>query len=153
MKPCKVIVTFLIFVIFIQLPLENAEALKENDQRQILASKKIKVEARSKFVDELCECAVAAKITGVLAIQFDDIKTQKMSSLRVNEFLSAAKEVMSPKYIEARYKSMLVKFLDPNKLNDDYANKFIRERAHMCGYIIQNKYERLQYWNDIIAKQ
>lgn len=152
----KIYIKFvLLFALFVleQPSLRSAEAIKESTQRQSVSIKKYTTEAKSKLVDELCECAVAAKITGILAIPLDDAKTQKLSSARTSEFLNAANEIMSSHYVEARYKSMLIKFISPNKLNDDYANKFIRERAHMCGYIIQNKYERLQYLNDIITKQ
>ncbi|BAH76932.1 hypothetical protein [Solidesulfovibrio magneticus] len=105
--------------------------------------------ARSQLVDELCQCAVAARITGAMALGSNDQETQRKAVARSREFLTAAKTYMSPQYVDARYKSMALPLLTPERLNDASANAYILERAHMCAYILQNTQERLRYLNDL----
>ncbi|QAZ66579.1 hypothetical protein [Solidesulfovibrio carbinolicus] len=105
--------------------------------------------ARSQLVDELCQCAVAARITGAMALGSNDQETQRKAVGRSREFLTAAKAYMSPQYVDARYKSMALPLLTPERLNDASANAYILERAHMCAYILQNTQERLRYLNDL----
>ncbi len=109
--------------------------------------------ARSRLVDELCQCAVAARITGAMALGTNDLETQRKAVARTREFLTMAKAYMSPQYVEARYKSMALPFLTPERLTDASANAFILERAHMCAYILQNTPERLRYLNDLVKGQ
>ncbi|HML55391.1 MAG TPA: hypothetical protein PKC79_14955 [Solidesulfovibrio magneticus] len=105
--------------------------------------------ARSQLVDELCQCAVAARLAGAMALGANDQETQRKAVLRSREFLTAAKTYMSPQYVDARYKSMALPLLTPERLNDASANAYILERAHMCAYILQNTHERLRYLNDL----
>ena len=105
--------------------------------------------ARSRLVDELCQCAVAARLAGAMALGTNDQETQRKAVLRSREFLMVAKTYMSPQYVEARYKAMALPLLTPERLNDASANAYILERAHMCAYILQNTQERLRYLNDL----
>jgi hypothetical protein len=129
----------------------DAQALKENNKQHNTTGTQYTTAAKSKLAEELCECAVAAKVVGILAIPLGDVGTQKLSQARAQEFLAAAKQFMSPQFVDAKYKAMLIQFVTPEKLNDDYANKFILEHAHMCSYVLQHRYERLQYWNDLVT--
>ena len=106
-------------------------------------------QARGQLVDELCQCAVAARLAGAMALGTNDQETQRKAVLRSREFLAVAKTYMSPQYVDARYKSMALPLLTPERLNDASANAYILERAHMCAYILQNTQERLRYLNDL----
>ena len=107
--------------------------------------------ARGRLVDELCQCAVAARLAGAMALGSNDQETQRKAVLRSREFLAVAKTYMSPQYVDARYKSMALPLLTPERLNDASANAYILERAHMCAYILQNVHERLRYLQDVTS--
>lgn len=120
-------------------------------QARPLAGSPYTTAARSRLVDELCQCAVASKVAGAMALGSNDVETHRKAAARTREFLTAAKAYMSPQYVEARYKSMALPWLAPQRLVDASANAFILERAHMCAYIVQNTQERLRYWQDLAA--
>ena len=126
-------------------------ALAQKDDGRVLRPSvpRYTAAARSQLVDELCQCAVAARITGAMALGSNDQETQRKAVLRSREFLMVAKTYMSPQYVEARYKAMALPLLTPELLNDASANAYILERAHMCAYILQNVHERLRYLNDL----
>lgn len=126
-------------------------ALAQKDDGRVLRPSvpRYTAAARSQLVDELCQCAVAARITGAMALGSNDQETQRKAVLRSREFLMVAKTYMSPQYVEARYKAMALPLLTPERLNDASANAYILERAHMCAYILQNVHERLRYLNDL----
>ena len=109
--------------------------------------------ARGRLVDELCECAVAARIAGAMALGSNDQEAHRKAVARSREFLAAAKTCMPPEYVEARYKQMALPLLAPERLTDASANAFILERAHMCAYILKNIHERLRYLNDLAKGQ
>lgn len=126
-------------------------AMAQKDDGRVLrpSEPRYTAQARGRLVDELCQCAVAARLAGAMALGVNDQETQRKAVLRSREFLTVAKTYMSPQYVDARYKSMALPLLTPERLNDASANAYILERAHMCAYILQNVHERLRYLNDL----
>ena len=130
-------------------------AVAQSDDGRVLrpSSQRYGAQARGRLVDELCQCAVAARLAGAMALGTNDQETQRKAVLRSREFLAVAKTYMSPQYVDARYKSMVLPLLTPEHLNDASANVYILERAHMCAYILKNVHERLRYLNDLAKGQ
>lgn len=128
-------------------------ALAQKDDGRVLRPSvpRYTAAARSQLVDELCQCAVAARLAGAMALGTNDQETQRKAVARSKDFLAVAKTYMSPQYVDARYKSMALPLLTPERLNDASANAYILERAHMCAYILKNVHERLRYLQDVAA--
>ena len=125
----------------------------EAGQGKAQSPKACSAAAKWKLADELCECAVAAKMAGVLAIKMQDAATIQRSSARTQDFLRTAKRFASSQYVEAKYKSLLMQFFEPETRSDERVNDYILGRAHMCAYIVQNPDERLRYWDSFSTKR
>jgi len=150
----RAMAAWLLLVVIGGLAAPGLALAQKNDGRALRPSEpRYTAEARGRLVDELCQCAVAARITGAMALGSNDQETQRKAVLRSREFLMVAKTYMSPQYVDARYKSMALPLLTPERLNDASANAYILERAHMCAYILQNTQERLRYLNDLARGQ